>query len=338
MRRLRRLSGGAAAVVATNALLAIVALGFAFAEPGAADGPELRLAAASGSLSLTNSKEGAAILSAGAMRPGEQASGTVRIQNTGSVPGALRLARTAGAVDVPGSGGGRLGNGLELGVLDVTDALAPVTLYAGKLRHMDALDVGVIQAGDERQYVFVATLKPSGSADNAYQGALHAVGFTWTAVGSDSAIPSPTPSPGPSSTPGSSATAPTDAPPATPLPSATTPAPLPPGGGPVAADPTGAVLGAQVFAMPSAKRCVSRRKFAIHVRRPGGMDFESVQITVNRKTMVELTGLKARKIKANVNLRGLPKGKVVVTIVAVTTTGRRAVSTRTYRTCAAKRR
>lgn len=314
MRRPRRLPGREAAVRATHALLAIVALGFAFAEPGAADGPELRLAA-SGSLSLTNSRDGAAILSAGAMRPGEQTSGTVRIRNTGSVPGALRLARTAGAVDVPGSGGGQLGNGLELGVLDVTDAPSPVTLYAGKLRHMDSVDAGVIQAGEERQYVFVATLKPNGSSDNAYQGALHAVGFTWTAVGSDVAIPSPTPSPGPVSTTDSGAAALSDAPAAPPPASASTPAPPPP-----------------------AKRCVSRRKFAIHVRRPGGMDFESVQITVNRKTMVKLTGLKARKIKASVNLRGLPKGKVVVKIVAVTTTGRPAVSTRTYRTCAAKRR
>ncbi len=90
--------------------------------------------------------------------------------------------------------------------------------------------------------------------------------------------------------------------------------------------------------MPSAKRCVSRRKLVIHVRRPKGIVFKSLAITVNRRTKVKLTGLKARKVKAKLSLRGLPKGKIVVKVVAVTTTGRKAVATRTYHTCAAKRR
>ena len=88
--------------------------------------------------------------------------------------------------------------------------------------------------------------------------------------------------------------------------------------------------------MPAATKCVSRRKFAIHVRRPKGVTFKKVTITVNRKPKVKLKGLKARKLKATVNLRGLPKGKVVVKVVAETTTGTKLTSTRTYRTCAAK--
>jgi hypothetical protein len=334
MRRLRRLSSGGAAVLATNALLAILALGIAFAEPGETDGPELRLAAAAGSLSLSNSREGAAIFQAVGMRPGWESRGSVQIVNTGTVSGALRLAPSA-PQEAPGHGGGWLRNRLELVVLDVTDAQAPVTVYAGRLHQMGTVEAGAVHAGQTRRYLFVAELRPSGNADNAYQGARLTTDFTWTASGSEAPAPAATPQTPPATpqTPPATLQAP-----ATPSPPASTPAPLPPGGGPADADPTGAVLGAQVFAMPSSKRCVSRRKFRIHVRRPAGIDFQSVQVTVNRRTKVKLTGLKARSIKAKVNLRGLPKGKVVVRIVAVTTSGRRAVSTRTYRTCAAKRR
>jgi spore coat-associated protein N len=339
MRRLRRLSGGGAAVLATNALLAMLALGIAFAQPGAAEGPQLRLAAAAGSLSLSNSREGAAIFSAVGMRPGLESRGSVQIVNTGTVRGTLRLAPGAPS-EAPGHGGGWLRNRLELVVLDVTDAQAPVTVYAGRLSQMGAVEAGAVHAGQARQYLFVAELRPSGNADNAYQGALLTTDFTWTASGSEAQTPPATPPAGPQAPPATpqAPSATPQAPPATPQGPASGAAPHQPGGGPVDADPTGAVLGAQVFAMPTSKRCVSRRKFRIHVRRPSGIAFQSVQITVNRRTKARLTGLKAARIKAQVNLRGLPKGKVVVTIVAVTTSGRRAVSTRTYRTCAAKRR
>ena len=68
------------------------------------------------------------------------------------------------------------------------------------------------------------------------------------------------------------------------------------------------------------------------------MIFGSLAVTVNGRTKVRLKGLKARKVKATVNLKGLPAGKVTVTIAAVTSTGRKAVSKRTYTTCAAKKR
>ena len=98
------------------------------------------------------------------------------------------------------------------------------------------------------------------------------------------------------------------------------------------------MLGAQLFPLPAGtRRCISRRKFAIHVRRPKGIAFRSIAVTVNGRTKVRLKGAKAKKVKAKVNLRGLPAGKVTVTITAVTTTGRKAVSTRTYTTCAAKK-
>ena len=129
-RRLPQLTRGSMAL-ALNALLGLLALGLAFAPPGEG-APQLQLASASGALSLSNSKEGAAIFRAVAMRPGEEASGSVTITNTGTVTGALTLAPAAPA-DTPGQGGGTLSDKLELLVIDVTTVSVPVTVYAGTL-------------------------------------------------------------------------------------------------------------------------------------------------------------------------------------------------------------
>ncbi len=74
------------------------------------------------------------------------------------------------------------------------------------------------------------------------------------------------------------------------------------------------------------------------MRRPRGLVFKSVHVTVNRRTKVKLKGRNARRIKSTVPLRGLPKGKVAVKVVAVTTTGRKALAKRKYRTCALQRK
>ena len=97
------------------------------------------------------------------------------------------------------------------------------------------------------------------------------------------------------------------------------------------------MLGAQLFPMADSRTCLSRRKFTITIRRPRGTTFKSLKITVNRKTKLKLKGLKARKVKTRISLRGLPRGKVVVKIAAVTTTGKKAVTKRTYKTCATKK-
>jgi hypothetical protein len=270
-RRLPPLSRGTLALL-LNAALALVALGLAFAPPGEG-APKLRLASASGALTLSNSNEGAAIFHAASMRPGEEASGSLTITNTGTVNAALSLAPEVPA-DSPGTGGGKLSDRLELLVIDVTTATAPITVYAGTLEQMDATNVGSLVPGGRRTYLFVASLRPNGNADNAFQGAALTTGFRWSATGVASATPAPTATPSPTATAAPSATA---APPAaTPLP-ATDPA----------ADPTGEVLGTQLFSLPAAtRRCVSRRKLSIHVRRPEGMTFTSISVTVNGRTKV----------------------------------------------------
>ena len=334
--RLPQLSRGSMALV-LNALLGLLALGLAFA-PAGEGAPQLQLAAANGSLTLVNSKEGTAIFRADAMRPGEQASGSVTITNAGTVNAALTL-QPEDAADVPGAGGGNLSTKLDLEIVDVTLAGAPVTVYEGTLKQMGPTNVGSLAPGASRTYRFAATLKATGSADNDFQGAALTTGFRWIATGVESPTPEPTATPSPTATPVPTSTvAPTGggtAPAPGPAPPGVTPPPADPAG----ADPTGELLGAQLFALPAAtKKCVSRRKFAIHVRRPSGMTFTSIVVSVNGRTKVRLKGLKAKKVKARVNLKGLPAGKVTVKITAVTSTGRKAVSKRTYTTCAKKKR
>ena len=67
---------------------------------------------------------------------------------------------------------------------------------------MPPLGVGTLPAGQQRAYRFVATM-PSGTGDNAFQGASLSVGFTWTAVGSGvgTATPTSTPTATPTATP-----------------------------------------------------------------------------------------------------------------------------------------
>jgi spore coat-associated protein N len=332
-RRLPSLSRGSLALV-LNAFLGLVALGLAFA-PAGEGAPQLRLASASGALSLSNSKEGAAIFQADGMRPGQQASGSVTITNTGTANAALTLQPEA-AAETAGSGGGTLSNKLELLVIDVTLPGAAVTVYEGTVKQMAATNVGSLEPGRSRTYVFVASLRPQGAADNAYQGAAYSTGFRWNATG----VASPTATSSPTRTPSPTATATPSPPVATPSPTAppatgsgTTPAP----GGDAAADPTGELLGAQLFALPAVtSKCVSRRRFAIHIRRPSGIAFRSIAVTVNGRTKVRLKGVKAKRVKATVNLKGLPAGKVTVKITAMMSNGRKAASKRTYRTCAPK--
>src|SRR4029453_1284049 len=77
---------------------------------------QLELAAGpGGSLTLSNDKEGAAILSLGGMRPGDSATSTVTLGNTGTLDGDLSLS-TSNLVDTPGSGGG--GVQVELALRD----------------------------------------------------------------------------------------------------------------------------------------------------------------------------------------------------------------------------
>jgi hypothetical protein len=149
---------------------------------GTPAGPPLTVGAAAGTLAIGNSRAGRAILSARAMRPGERATGTVTLSNTGDGPEAIALA-AEGAVDRAGVRGGRLSERLVLTVADVSGAGQSATVYAGPLRALGLVRLGVWPAGAVHTFRFTVRFADGGvaGADNAYQGASATIGFRWTA-------------------------------------------------------------------------------------------------------------------------------------------------------------
>jgi uncharacterized delta-60 repeat protein len=107
---------------------------------------------------------------------------------------------------------------------------------------------------------------------------------------------------------------------------ATTTTPGAPAAAPVAA--TGAL------ALPSARSCVSRRSFRIRLRVPRGAKATSATVKVNGRKVSVLRGA---RLKAPVDLRGLPKGRFTVSIAVKLADGTTLKGQRRYRTCAPKR-
>jgi hypothetical protein len=135
-----------------------------------------------GSLTLSNDKEGSAILSLGGMRPGDSVTDTVTLGNTGSLDGDLSLS-TSNLVDTPGGGGGALSGELDLRIRDVTNAGSPVIVYSGKLDALTPTALGTLAAAASRVYEFRVAFPDAGpGSENAYQGSAMSVEFDWTAV------------------------------------------------------------------------------------------------------------------------------------------------------------
>src|SRR5207249_5928352 len=90
-------------------------------------------------------------------------------------------------------------------------------------------------------------------------------------------------------------------------------------GTPVVTKPSfGSVVG-----LPSNKKCVSRRKFKIRIRQPGGIKIQTALVFVNGKKVKVLKRRVFRRLRhvANVNLKGLSQGTFFVRIVVLTTEG-----------------
>ncbi len=143
------------------------------------------------SLTLSNDKEGAAILNLGGMRPGDSVTDTVTLGNTGTVPGDLSLS-TSNLLDTPGAGGGTLSGKLDLVIRDVTNVGSPVTVYSGKIGALTPVTLGTLAAGASRVYEFRVSFPDAGAgAENAFQGSAVSVQFDWTAVNNDADTDSP---------------------------------------------------------------------------------------------------------------------------------------------------
>ena len=107
----------------------------------------------------------------------------------------------------------------------------------------------------------------------------------------------------------------------------------------------------QALPLPSNHVCTSRRAFPIRVRQFAGVRYSSATVTVNgrrvpvyvyttRRTKVTKIGpvaLNDKRFRAFVDLRGLVRGRYAVRVTATTTTGRRLVATRHYRTCSSRK-
>jgi hypothetical protein len=284
--------------------MALTALGLAVAAPGGDDdAADIRLMAAAGSVRISNSREGQAVLTAAGLRPGNTVSGTVQVGNAGDVAGRF-VVRGADLVDTPGPYGGRMSHWAWLVVADGSR-----TLYAGPPMDFGEVDLGTLAAGERREYL-VSLALPDG--DNRYQGSALSLRLVWLAGPVDGGGTPVTPTPVPPQPPT------TTKPPTTPAPTT-----------PPAGEPTGDALG-DMLGLPSATRCVSRRRFTIRLRAPNGARVVSATITIKGKKPVTVKGRKAR---APVNLRGLPKGKIRVRVTVRASNGRTYTHTRMYRTC-----
>jgi hypothetical protein len=97
--------------------------------------------------------------------------------------------------------------------------------------------------------------------------------------------------------------------------------------------PPSKVAGA--FGLPATKTCVSRRRFAVHVKRPAGVTIAAVKLTLNGKTIK--TRRAAGRFSATVDLRGLKKGTYTLAIRVTTASGKTLKGNRRYHTCANRR-
>jgi spore coat-associated protein N len=163
-------------------LAAIVAVAAVCAGAGAAR-PErpaqVVITQASGELELSNSANGQAIFQAGGLAPGGSVTGTVRLTNSGTLPGDLSL-QQLDVSDQPGPGGGRLSDVVTLQVADITGG-SSIPVFAGPLKALASRPLGAIGPGESRTFRFTATLPDSG---NAFAGSGLTVRYAWNASAS----------------------------------------------------------------------------------------------------------------------------------------------------------
>jgi len=93
------------------------------------------------------------------------------------------------------------------------------------------------------------------------------------------------------------------------------------------------VLDTAGVVLPAARRCVSRRRFEIRLRPARGLRSARVTVAGRRVTVRRRAG----RFVAVVDLRGRPRERVVVSVVARTKDGRSVRDRRTYRTCTRRR-
>lgn len=136
-----------------------------------------------GTMSQSNSKDSAAVLTADKLKPGDATTGTVDIKNTGDVDGTFTLLKSS-VVDLPALPA--FSKLLTLKVEDLGDPAcvsscpAAQTVYSGNVFDMASLALGTYAPGVTHRYKFTATF-PDGTPanDNTYAGAKTTVGYSF---------------------------------------------------------------------------------------------------------------------------------------------------------------
>jgi hypothetical protein len=139
-----------------------------------------------GSLSMSNSKDNLAILSASNMKPDDTTTGTVDIQNTGTISGTFSVTRSALS---DSDSGNPMSAVLDLTIKDCGDFSSgtptcdvgdPVK-YTGTLAGMtSAAALGTYAANDKHRYEF--TVHFQNTAGDQYEGDSSTATFQWDAV------------------------------------------------------------------------------------------------------------------------------------------------------------
>lgn len=161
--------------LATVAAVSVAAIGGTYASFTATPTTIASNAFTTGTLSMTSSGSGA-IFSAANMKIGDTATGSVTINNTGSLAAAYAL---SGAI----TGDATLAGDLKLKIYADVDSGTPI--FDGSLDGVSNLALGTFAAtSGSHTYYFHISLPTTGSADgdNALQGKTATAAFTWTAT------------------------------------------------------------------------------------------------------------------------------------------------------------
>jgi hypothetical protein len=161
-----------AATLVAVATVSVGALGGTYANFTATPVTISNNAFATGTLTIGRSGSGA-IFNATNQKIGQDSTGSVTIQNTGSMDGLFTLSSSAT---------GDLASALKLVIYKDKDL--GTKLYDGTLSGMSSADLGVIAQGASSTFYFHVLLPSTGSdaGDNALQGKTASATFTWNAV------------------------------------------------------------------------------------------------------------------------------------------------------------
>jgi hypothetical protein len=159
-------------------LVAAAVCAGAFTQWSAASAALPRSMFSSGDLALAG---GSAVMGSRQLTPGQTVTGGVVLVNDGEAPGRFTLG-TSFLVDKLGAAGGSLATALQVTVMDVTAAGAPLRVYDGPLAGLAGLDVGPLDPGAVRTFRIAVTFPRQADGGAEFAGSVLSIAFDWTAV------------------------------------------------------------------------------------------------------------------------------------------------------------